>query len=31
VLDSPLQIDTAERAALVLQDDLTNSYSLITN
>jgi hypothetical protein len=30
VLDSPLHIDTAQRAALVLQDDLTNSYSLIT-
>ncbi len=31
VLDIPLRIDTATRAALVLQDDLTNSYSLITD
>jgi hypothetical protein len=31
VLESPLKIDTAQRAALVLQDDLTNSYSLITD
>jgi hypothetical protein len=28
---SPLRIDSATRAALVLQDDLTNSYSLITD
>ena len=31
VLESPLRIDSATRAALVLQDDLTNSYSLITD
>jgi hypothetical protein len=31
VLESPLRIDTATRAALVLQDDLANSYSLITD
>ena len=31
VLESPLRIDSAPRAALVLQDDLTNSYSLITD
>jgi hypothetical protein len=31
VLESPLRIDSATHAALVLQDDLTNSYSLITN
>jgi hypothetical protein len=31
VLESPLRIDTAQRAALVLQDNLTNSYSLITD
>jgi hypothetical protein len=30
VLDSPLRIDTATHAAQVLQDDLTNSYSLVT-
>jgi hypothetical protein len=30
VLESPLRIDTTTRAAMVLQDDLTNSYSLIT-
>jgi hypothetical protein len=31
VLDSPLRIDTTHSAAQVLQDDLTNSYSLVTN
>jgi hypothetical protein len=31
VLTSPLRIDTIDRAALVLQDDLANSYSLITD
>jgi hypothetical protein len=31
VLESPLRIDSANRTALVLQDDLTNSYSLITD
>src|ERR1700744_5345990 len=31
VLESPLKIDTAQRAALVLQDELPNSYSLITD
>jgi hypothetical protein len=31
VLESPLRIDSATRTALVLQDDLTNSYSLITD
>ena len=31
VLESPLRIDSATHAALVLQDDLTNSYSLITD
>jgi hypothetical protein len=31
ILESPLRIDTINRAALVLQDDLTNSYSLITD
>jgi hypothetical protein len=31
VLESPLRIDSASRTALVLQDDLTNSYSLITD
>ncbi len=31
VLDSPLRIDTTNRAAQVLQDDLTNSYSLVTD
>jgi hypothetical protein len=30
VLDSPLRIDTTHSAAQVLQDDLTNSYSLVT-
>jgi hypothetical protein len=30
-LEAPLRIDTASRAAMVLQDDLTNSYSLITD
>ncbi len=30
VLTSPLRIDTATHAAQVLQDDLTNSYSLVT-
>ncbi len=29
VLDSELRIDTTSRAAQVLQDDLTNSYSLV--
>jgi hypothetical protein len=31
VLESPLRIDTASRAAQVLQDDLKNSYSLVTD
>ncbi|EUA42148.1 hypothetical protein I553_6008 [Mycobacterium xenopi 4042] len=31
VLDSPLHIDTTTRAAQVLQDDLKNSYSLLTD
>jgi hypothetical protein len=31
ILESPLRIDSTNRAALVLQDDLTNSYSLITD
>jgi hypothetical protein len=31
VLESALRIDSANRTALVLQDDLTNSYSLITD
>ena len=31
ILESPLRIDTASRAAMVLQDDLKNSYSLITD
>ena len=31
VLTSPLRVDTIDRAALVLQDDLANSYSLITD
>jgi hypothetical protein len=31
VLDSPLRIDTINSAAQVLQDDLTNSYSLVTH
>jgi hypothetical protein len=30
VLESPLRIDTTTHAAQVLQDDLTNSYSLVT-
>ena len=30
VLDSPLRIDTTTHAALVLQDDLANSYSLLS-
>jgi hypothetical protein len=30
VLDSPLRIDTTTHAAQVLQDDLTNSYSLLS-
>lgn len=30
VLDSPLRIDTTTHAAHVLQDDLTNSYSLLS-
>jgi hypothetical protein len=29
VLDEELRIDTSSRAAQVLQDDLTNSYSLV--
>lgn len=31
VLDAPLRIDTSSQAAQVLQDDLTNSYSLVTD
>jgi hypothetical protein len=31
ILETPLRIDTTSRAAMVLQDDLTNSYSLITD
>ena len=31
VLTSPLRIDTTTHAAQVLQDDLTNSYSLLTD
>jgi hypothetical protein len=31
VLESPLRIDTTSRAAQVLQDDLKNSYSLVTD
>jgi hypothetical protein len=31
VLTSPLRIDTTSRAAQVLQDDLKNSYSLVTD
>ncbi len=31
VLTGPLRIDTATRAAQVLQDDLKNSYSLVTD
>jgi hypothetical protein len=31
VLTSELQVDTKSRAAQVLQDDLTNSYSLVTD
>jgi hypothetical protein len=30
-LSSPLRIDTTTRAAQVLQDDLTNSYSMVTD
>ncbi|MGC2653055.1 MAG: hypothetical protein WA317_05520 [Mycobacterium sp.] len=30
VLDSPLRIDTTTHAAQVMQDDLKNSYSLVT-
>jgi MoxR-like ATPase len=31
VLESPVRIDTADRTAFVLQDDLKNSYSLVTD
>jgi hypothetical protein len=31
VLDSPLRIDSTARAAQVLQDDLANSYSMVTD
>ena len=31
VLTGELRVDTATRAAQVLQDDLTNSYSLIVD
>jgi hypothetical protein len=30
VLESPLRIDTTTHAAQVLQDDLANSYSLLS-